>query len=113
MVTRAQDTHALPDPHAPMSRTPVRRPPDMARGQEGRVTVDLTGRPAGLSTVDALARLLLVARRAGRGVEIRCGPRLRELLDLTGLLVELQGQSEPREEHCGVEEVMDMHDPTA
>ncbi|MGW6455546.1 STAS domain-containing protein [Streptomyces sp. NPDC055078] len=39
-----------------------------------------------LTTVEAVARLRLTARRAGRGVRIRgAGPELLALLELTGL----------------------------
>lgn len=74
--------------------------------------------------VDALARLQLTARRAGRRVRLRdaCG-ELRDLLVLTGLsevippcgdsVVEAEGQAEERKELCGLEEKRDPGDATA
>ena len=60
-----------------------------------------------LTVVDDIARLHLRARRAGCRVELRhvC-PRLRTLLDLVGLSVEVLGQPEGGEEGGGVEEVV-------
>ena len=77
-----------------------------------------------VSTVDALARLGLVARRRGLEVRLsRASPRLIELLALIGLLgvlvvngasgLEARGQSEEREQVGGVEEEGDPGDPVA
>jgi anti-anti-sigma regulatory factor len=73
-------------------------------------------------TVEALARLQLAARRAGRRIVLRnARDELRALLDLTGLReflplredlrLEARGQSEEREEAFGVEEEGDAADP--
>jgi hypothetical protein len=75
-----------------------------------------------VTTVDALARLALAQRRAGRSVlRLRAGPELRELLVLAGLceilpcapgsVVETRRQPEHREELLGVEEERDPADP--
>ena len=71
------------------------------------------------STVDALARLQLTARRLGRRVRLRnAPPRLRELLAFFGLsdavpLVEPVGEPEQREHPRRVEERVEPDDPTA
>jgi anti-anti-sigma regulatory factor len=69
-----------------------------------------------LSTIDALARLELAARRVG--LELRlCRPpeELRELIGLCGLdkvlRVEPGGQPEEREQRLGVEEEPELDDP--
>ena len=42
--------------------------------------------PADIATVDALARLTLLARRSGAVIQLRrVSPELRELIDLVGL----------------------------
>jgi len=76
-----------------------------------------------VTAVGALARLELVARRAGRAIILRDpGPQLLALLELCGLTgtvgaapdpssVEAPGQSEEREEPGGVEERVDPADP--
>ena len=74
-----------------------------------------------LGTVDALARVALVARRRGCGLGLRrAAPELRELLALAGLAeivpcersdVEARGQTEHREEPGRVEEERDPTDP--
>jgi ABC-type transporter Mla MlaB component len=75
-------------------------------------------------TVDALARLQLVATRAGRRLWLRHAPDdLRELIALVGLAgvlplgaalrLEMIGQAEEREECCGVQEEDDPRDPIA
>ena len=77
-----------------------------------------------VSTVDALARLGLVARRRGLEVRLsRASPRLIELLALTGLLgvlvvngasrLEARWQPEEREQVGGVQEEGDPGDPVA
>jgi anti-anti-sigma regulatory factor len=75
---------------------------------------------ADLDVVDALARLALAARRRGRSIEVRRAcPRLRELLELTGLdetaglRLEPLGQPEEREQPGGVEEEDDPTEPVA
>ncbi|SRR5712692_5026397 len=76
------------------------------------------------ATVDALARLQLIARRLGRRLRLRhaCG-ELAELLDLMGLSrvvpvvaalpLEAGRQAEEREQILGVEEERDPGDPVA
>jgi ABC-type transporter Mla MlaB component len=78
------------------------------------------------TTIDALARLQLTARRLGRRVELRSAcEELEDLLTLTGLLgvltvggpvvasaVEAWGEPELREEALRVEEEADAGDPT-
>jgi ABC-type transporter Mla MlaB component len=73
-------------------------------------------------TVDALARLQLTVRRAGREVRLRdpCA-ELEDLLDLVGLSevlpvvaelrVEVRGQAPEREQPLGAEEERDPADP--
>ena len=80
------------------------------------------------TTIDALARLQLTARRLGRRVELRSAcEELEDLLTLTGLLgvltvggpvpvvasaVEARREPELREEALRVEEEADPDDPT-
>ena len=69
-------------------------------------------------TIDALARLQLVARRHGLELRLRNASRdLRELLVFTGLdevlRVEPSGQSEEREQRLRVEEERELDDPCA
>jgi ABC-type transporter Mla MlaB component len=78
------------------------------------------------TTIDALARLQLTARRLGRRVELqRACEELEDLLTLTGLLgvltvggpvvpsaVEAWGEPELREQALRVEEEADPGDPT-
>jgi hypothetical protein len=68
-------------------------------------------------TIDAMARLQLVARRLGQEVVLRgASGELLELLELFGLSdvlrVEAGGQPEEREERVGVEEEREAHDPS-
>ena len=68
-------------------------------------------------TIDAMARLQLVARRLGQQVVLRgASSELLELLELFGLSdvlrVEAGGQPEEREERVGVEEEREAHDPS-
>jgi len=100
--------------------TPLLRP----RGDAPRCrrrTLDLSGieRPD-LVTVDALARVVLVARRTRRDLRlVGATPRLRALLTLVGLadvlgvasVVEGQGQAEEREPPGHVEEGGERRDP--
>ena len=76
------------------------------------------------STVDAVARLQLEARRRGREILLRnASAELQALLDLSGLTdvircadgsgVEVSGQSEEREEARSVEKKGDPADPIA
>jgi len=79
------------------------------RGADGSVLAAcvLEGRGApDLEAVDDVARLALFASRAGgRVVLTRVAPALRELLDLAGLRVEMEGQAEGGEEPLGIEEI--------
>jgi len=55
-----------------------------------------------LATVDDVARLGLLAVRLGGAVVLAdVSPRLRELLELAGLAVEMEGQTEVAEEPLG------------
>lgn len=72
----------------------------------------------GLSTIDALARLQLAARRLGLELRLRrVSDELRELVGLCGLDevlgVEPGGQPEEREQRLGIEEEAELDDPTA
>jgi hypothetical protein len=83
------------------------------------IEVDLGALPcADLSTVDLLARMQLVARRAGSRVMVCHAPDgLGDLLSLLGLdsclavRVEVVGQAEQREESGRVQEEGDPTDP--
>jgi len=67
---------------------------------------------ADLAVVGALAHMRLWARRLNTGLEITGS--CVELAELVGLTVELQVRGEPEAlEERGVEEVVDMGDPTA
>jgi hypothetical protein len=78
--------------------------------------------PADFATVDVLARLRLAGKRVGLDVRLgRPNQALDELLTLAGLdgvlvsdesVVEVVGQAEAGEQP-GVEEVVDVGDPTA
>lgn len=90
----------------PLCRVRVERP-------DGSVVGDRTlhgfGEPD-LDTLDAVARLLLAARRSGeRLVVVEAVPALGELLELAGLPVEVEvevgGQPEAGKHLTGVEQV--------
>lgn len=82
------------------------------------LVVVVDGVRADLALVDALARLHLVARRLGGGLEVRgAGPDLRALIELAGLAdvllpVEAGGEAEGGEQ-VRVEEVVEPGDPLA
>ena len=96
----------------------------MSDPDDETVMVDLSGVICpDFATIDAITRLELVARRAGRPLVLRnASERLRELLIFAGLAdvvwlsselpVGLEGEPEEREQPR-VEEVRDMGDPTA
>jgi ABC-type transporter Mla MlaB component len=68
------------------------------------------------STVDALARLQLAARRSGASIRLRnVTPALRQLVDFMGLsevlCVEPGGKAEQREDGVRVEEERKLDDP--
>lgn len=72
---------------------------------------------ADLTTVDAIARLQLAARRAGRRIRLRNpSPALLALLglvglvELLGLVVEMEGHPEQREPPLGVQEAVEAGD---
>ena len=67
---------------------------------------------ADVALVDALARLQLVAARAGYRIEIAAPAELAELIELCGLSGVL-GQPEQREELRGVEEERHLPDTAA
>ncbi len=78
-------------------------------GEDGEALVNVVlsgpGTP-GVLVVDVVGRLTLVAQRAGCAVHVsELCPELRDLLDLAGLGVEVEGQAEVREEPLGVEQV--------
>jgi anti-anti-sigma regulatory factor len=77
------------------------------------VVCDVAGLgPPGLTTVDALARMQLTARRAGGGIRLRApDPALRSLLALVGLRFEVEGQPEQREPPLRVQEAVEPGDP--
>jgi anti-anti-sigma regulatory factor len=82
------------------------------------IPCDVNALDADLSTVDALARLQLLARRAGREVRLQnASPELWALLSLVGLdevlCVEPGGETEQREERVGLEEEREFSDPAA
>ncbi len=94
-------------------------------GGAGPIVCDVGGleHPDAL-TIDALARLQLVATRAGRRLWLRRAPDdLRELIALVGLpgvlplgaalRLETVGQAEEREQCRGVQEEDDPPDPVA
>ncbi|WP_328494358.1 STAS domain-containing protein [Streptomyces sp. NBC_00414] len=77
------------------------------------VVCDVAGLgPPGLTTIDALARMQLAARRAGGRIRLRApDPALRALLALVGLPFEVEGQPEQREPPLSVEEAVEPGDP--
>ncbi|WP_221347760.1 STAS domain-containing protein [Streptomyces beigongshangae] len=77
------------------------------------VVCDVAGLgPPGLTTVDALARMQLTARRAGGRIRLRGpDPALTALLALVGLRFEVEGEPEQREPPLRVEEAVEPGDP--
>jgi hypothetical protein len=75
---------------------------------DGTVLADWVFAGAGaptLGAVDDVARLALLATRLGCRIALaEVSPAMRELLDLAGLRVEVQGQAELGEEPLGVQE---------
>ncbi|WP_224058465.1 STAS domain-containing protein [Streptomyces kanamyceticus] len=84
----------------------------------GDVICDVTDvTTADMSTVDAIARLQLAARRAGGRIRLRNPtPALLALLglvglvELLGLVVEMEGHAEQREPPRGVQEAVEAGD---
>ena len=86
-------------------------------GQDGRVlassSIDGRGEPD-LGAVDAVARAMLTAKHLGaRAVLTTPSTFLLQLLELSGLRVEVKGQPESRENVGRVDEAMDPGDPAA
>jgi anti-anti-sigma regulatory factor len=113
-----------------LSRADIRQLCDRARASMDGTGADLVvcdvgaAEDANAVTVDALARLQLIARRSGRRICIaNASPALRDLMELMGLTDALplstelslqpQGEAEAREHGCGVQEEIEPHDPIA
>ena len=80
------------------------------------IPCDVNSLDADLSTVDVLARLQLLARRAGQEVRLQnASPELWALLSLVGLdevlRVDPRRKTEQREERVGLEEEREFSDP--
>ena len=70
--------------------------------------------PPDLAVLDGVARLMLLASRAGGSVVVRdMSASLAELVELAGLCGEVGGQPEGREDGLGVEERVQFGDPPA
>jgi hypothetical protein len=68
-----------------------------------RCELDGPGSP-GLGAIDDVAHLALLASRLGGGITLaEVSPAMRELLELAGLCVEMEGQAELGEEPPGIE----------
>ena len=83
-----------------------------------KLSCDVRALRADVAAIDALARLQLVARRAGFELRlIRASAELTSLIALTGfetvLRVEPDGQPEEREQRRRVEEEAELDDPAA
>ena len=88
----------------------------MAAAAPTPIDLDASGFAPDVATVDALARLQLAARRAGRRLRLRKAPdELVELITFCGLDevlgVEPRRQTEEREERLGLEEEGDLGNP--
>ena len=69
------------------------------------------GRPD-LAVVDDVARLALLAARLGGAITVaQVSPLMRELLELAGLRVEVEGQTELGEEPICIQEVQEEVHP--
>jgi anti-anti-sigma regulatory factor len=80
------------------------------------IVVDVSAFAPDAVTVDALARLQLAARRAGRRLQLRdASDDLRKLIAFVGLddvlRVESGREAEERKERLGVEEERELDDP--
>ena len=87
----------------------------MGQPRPSTLSCDVRDLPPDVLTIDALARLQLCARRAGREVTLQGASlelvELLELCGLTGVLrVEAGGQPEQREQGVGVEEERELDD---
>ena len=88
----------------------------MAAAAPTTIDLDASAFAPDVATVDALARLQLAARRAGRRLRLRqASEELVELITFCGLGevlgVEPRRQPEQREERLGLEEERDLDDP--
>ena len=82
------------------------------------IPCDVSSLDVDLSTIDALARLRLLARRAGHEVRLQnASPELWALLSLVGLdevlRVESGREAEQGEQRVGLEEEREFSDPAA
>ncbi|APY86716.1 STAS domain-containing protein [Streptomyces alfalfae] len=92
---------------------------DARHGAGADVICDVTAvTTSDLATVDAIARLQLAARRAGRRIRLRNpAPALLALLglvgltELLGLVVEMERHPEEGEPPLGVQEAVEAGDP--
>ena len=110
-ITAAEDVGALCDKLRAV----------IANSAARTVVCDVGALPATCGTVEALARLQLTARRAGRRVRLqRTSPELERFLHFAGLaealgaralVVERERHAEQREEPRDVEEAVDRDDP--
>jgi hypothetical protein len=87
-----------------------------AQRPETRIICDVSALAPDAGSVDALARLELLAKRQGMELRLRkVSPELQALLGLCGLgevlRVEVVRQPEEREERVGVEEERQLGDP--
>jgi len=77
-------------------------------GPDGAVVAccELDGpRSPGLGAVDDVARLALLATRLGGGITLaEVSPAMRELVELAGLCVEMEGQVELGEKPLGIQQ---------
>jgi hypothetical protein len=65
-----------------------------------------------LRAVDDVARLALLATRLGGGIALtEVSPAMQELIDLTGLPLEVERQAEPRKEALGIQEIQEEIHP--
>jgi hypothetical protein len=90
----------------------------MAASVPTTAVLDVSTLPPSMSTIAALARFQLGARRRGQRLQLReASDELRELIAFAGLgdvlRVEPRGQSEEREQRLGAEEERELDDPTA
>jgi hypothetical protein len=82
------------------------------------VVLDVSTLAPTVSTIDALARFQLAARRRGQRLQLRqASDELRRLIAFAGLgdvlRVEPRRQPEEREQRLGVEEERELDDPSA
>jgi anti-anti-sigma regulatory factor len=90
----------------------------MAASTPTTVVLDVSTLAPSVSTIDALARFQLAARRRGQRLRLRqASDELRQLIAFAGLSevlrVEPRRQSEEREQRLRVEEERELDDPTA